>query len=223
MNILQADSPPIGTVDTDISPSESKPSRSDMKSSIRGVVALLCLVGTVMAQQTLQNNCGKDPCEKAPVKKPLLKDAKVMASDKALVPLRNYVPLVGEEVYDPKKKCCMENCECHGQASCCAKKLVKIVSSKIVKRGELPQVLVDHSPRDTQTVKSLGEEPAKEPGQFSKSPLYPRKEESKTTITKSTLPETDRSHTKHVGECDCCFKATVPTPITPCNCCGRQQ
>ena len=176
-----------------------------------------------MAQQTLQSNCGPDPCEKAPVKKPPLTGAKVMASEKARVPLRNYVPLVGEEVYDPKKKCCVENCECHGQASCCAKKLVKIVSSKIVKRGELPNVLVDHSLRDTQVVKSVSEEPAKEPEQFSKSPLYPRKEESKTTITKSTLPETDRSHTKHVGECDCCFKATVPTPITPCNCCGRQQ
>lgn len=160
---------------------------------------------------------------------------------RAKVPLRNYVPLVGEEIYgkqqfvpssgaatgtasnEGENRCCTKTCQCNGQASCCAKKVANVVA-KVVKRGELPNLLVDNSPRDTQVVKSLmSEKTAEEPKQFSKSPLYPRTEESKVTITKSTLPETDRSSSKHVAECDCCFKATVPAPITPCNCCGGQQ
>ena len=186
-----------------------------------GLVVLLFLAGSIAAQQTLQSNCGKDPCEKVAVKKAPLEGAKEVASDRARVPLKHYVPLVGEEVYDPKKKCCMEKCECNGQASCCAKKLVMVVAT-MVKKGELPKVLVDSPPRDTHVVSSLSDKVAKEPNQLSSSPLYPRKDESKVTITKSTLPEADRSPSKHVGECDCCFKATVPEPATPCNCCGQK-
>ena len=75
-----------------------------------GLVVLLCLAGSIAAQQTLQSNCGKDPCEKVAVKKAPLEGAKEVASDRARVPLKHYVPLVGEEVYDPKKKCCMDGC-----------------------------------------------------------------------------------------------------------------
>ena len=80
-----------------------------------GLVVLLCLAGSIAAQQTLQSNCGKDPCEKVAVKKAPLEGAKEVASDRARVPLKHYVPLVGEEVYDPKKNAAWKSANATGR------------------------------------------------------------------------------------------------------------
>ena len=75
-----------------------------------------------------------------------LPSATELSSSRARVPLRNYVPLVGEEVYGKQHNdatgggaCCTKDCECNGVASCCAK--VQMVKAVQVQRGTLPNII----------------------------------------------------------------------------------
>jgi hypothetical protein len=168
---------------------------------------------------------------------------------RAKVPLRNYAPLVGEEIYgkqqliaatgatgasndnsgDVGNRCCTPRCECQGVVTCCAQK-IKLIKAQVVKRGTLDpkDFVLQPNNRDTKTVSSIGPCPhpgcpddAKKIGTSANSPMYPKDNDApeEVVITKSTLPTLSSSRKDTVHLCPCCFKATTD-PSIKCNCCG---
>ena len=165
---------------------------------------------------------------------------------RAKVPLRNYVPLVGEEVYGKQQqfepsaetggsnsnsmtggdsKCCLPTCACNGVTTCCAKK-IKLFKAQTVKRGSLDpkDFVLQPNNRDTKVANDIPCETncpdnAKKIGTSADSPMYPKDNAApeKVVITNSALPATTRSDTTHL--CPCCFKATTD-PSIKCSCCG---
>ena len=154
-----------------------------------------------------------------------LPSATELSSSRARVPLRNYVPLVGEEVYGKQhndatggEACCTKDCECNGVASCCAK--VQMVKAVQVQRGTLPNHTATPSQRPTLVANDVkcAVNCTKEPAQISNSPLYPREERSDVVVNNKVEVLNRRTP---VDQCSCCYHATTDTAVK-CECCGDQ-
>lgn len=154
-----------------------------------------------------------------------LPSATELSSSRARVPLRNFVPLVGEEVYGKQhneetgaEACCTNDCSCHGVRSCCAK--VQMLKAAQVPRGSLPNHTVTESKRPTLVADDVKctVNCTEEPAQISNSPLYPRAEKSEVVINRRVVVLNRR---EPVDQCSCCYHATTDTAVK-CECCGEQ-